>query len=97
MHPDQAICVTVFFVALIVSGVIHEAIRSQLVSRLYGLQPISWRDFRTVGDWFGQGGMWSLHREYYPESKLRIWFAASLSAMVLAFALGSVLQAYGVR
>jgi hypothetical protein len=87
----------IFFVALIVSAVIQEAIRSELVSRLYVEKPISWREFRTVRDWFGHGGMLSLHREYYPESRLRLWFAVSLSAMVLAVALGSLLQAYGMR
>jgi hypothetical protein len=97
MHPAQIFCVVVFAAAVIASGVIQEAVRSQLVSRLYGEQQISWRDFRTIGDWFGQGGMWRLHRQYYPTSRLRFWFAASLSTMVLALTLGSVFQAYGVR
>jgi hypothetical protein len=87
----------VFAAALIASGLIQEVVRSQLVSRLYGGQRISWRDFRTVGDWFGAGGMWKLHQQYYPASRLRFWFAASWAAMFLAFAFGSLLQAYGVR
>jgi hypothetical protein len=97
VHNAQIICTTTFFVAFIVSILIQEAIRSELVSRLYADKPVGWREFRTARDWFGQGGMWSLHREYYPESRLRFWFAASLSVMILAIALGSLLQAYGVR
>ena len=97
MYFAQIVCPAVFLTSLIASGVIQEVVRSQLVSRLHGEQQISWRDFRAIGNWFGQGGMWRLHQQYYPESRLRFWFAASLSAMVFAFALGSVLQSYGGR
>ena len=94
MHSAQVFCVIVFAAALILSVLIQEVVRAQLVTTLYGGQQISWRDFRTIGDWFGQGGMWRLHQQHYPASRLRFWFAASL---VLAFIVGSVLQAYGVR
>lgn len=97
VHSAQYVCIGLFWVALITVSAIHETVRSQLVSQLGGEQQFSWRDFRSAGDWFGQGGMWMLHKQYYPESRLRFWFAASLSAMVLAAALGAVLQAYGVR
>lgn len=97
MHPAQLICVLLFATAVVASGLIQEAVRSQLISRLYEGQQISWRDFRYIGDWFGQGGMWRLHQQYYPASKLRFWFAASLAAMFLAFVFGSFLQAHGMR
>jgi hypothetical protein len=92
----QLFCVVIFAVAVLSSCLIQEVVRSQLVSRLYGSQRISWRDFRYIGDWFGEGGMWSLHQRYYPDSRLRFWFAV-LTAMVLAFAFGSLIQARGLR
>lgn len=97
MHLGQVLCFAIFAAAVVASAVIQEVVRAQLVDRLYAGQRISWRDFRNLSDWFGQGGMWSLHRQYFPRSRLRFWFAASFVAMFVGFTLGSVLQAYGVR
>lgn len=97
MHAAQVVCVVVFSSGVIVSCLIQEVVRSQLIGRVFGEQRVGWREFRNIFDWFGEGGMWRLHREYYPASTLRFWFAASVSAMLLAGVLGFVLQAYGVR
>ena len=94
MHLVQRVCVAFVVAAMIASGLIQAAVRSQLVSRLYEGQQISWHDFRYIGDWFGRKGMWRLHQRYYPASKLRFWFAVSLAVMFLAAVL---LQTYGVR
>lgn len=97
MHPAQLFCVLVFTFALGFVVVINEAIRSQIVTRIYGGQRVSWREFRSALDWFGRDGKWSLHYRYYPDSRLRLWFAVSLVIMVVAFAFGGFLQAQGIR
>ncbi len=97
MHQLKLACLALFPAAVVSSCIIHETVRSQIVSRLYGNQRISWRDFRNVVDWFGRDGMWNLHHQYYPASRLRFWFAVSFSAAILAFILGSFLQAHGIR
>jgi hypothetical protein len=97
MHPAQLVCVVVFAGAVASSCLIQEVVRSQLVSRLDGNPQVGWRDLRHIGDWFGQGGMWSLHERYYPACRLRLWFVVSLVAMALAAIVGGLLQAYGVR
>ena len=96
MHLAQLFCETVFTLAVVLVVVINEAVRSQLVTRLYGGQA-SWREFRSAFDWFGRDGMWNLHHQYYPASRLRLWFAVSLVIMIVAFAIGGFLQAHGTR
>ena len=84
--------------ATVVAGIVlQELIRSQVIRRLGGKDRFGWRDFRSGTDWFGQGGLWSLHREHYPTSKLRFLLALCLATAVLAFAYGSYLQSRGIR
>jgi hypothetical protein len=97
MHPAQLVCVFVFLAGLIAVCLIQEIVRSQVINRLEMGDRVSWRTFREAADWFGQGGLWRLHKEHFPASSLRFWFVASVALMLLAFGFGSVLQAYGVR
>ncbi len=97
VHPAQAICVAIFFMAGIACVLTEELMRSEVVDQLNGVQQISWSDFRSVTDWFGEGGLWRLHQQYYPSSRMRFCFAASWATVLVAFIVGSILQAYGIR
>jgi hypothetical protein len=97
VHAAQLFCVLVFTLAVVSSIAIHEAVRSQLIVQLYEGQRVDWRELRSAFDWFGRGGIWSLHHQHFPASRLRLWFAVSLIAMIVAFAFGVVLQAHGIR
>jgi hypothetical protein len=68
---------------------IEEAMRRQVHHARYGNQEVSPWSVRYVNEFFGQYGVWNLHRRLYERSGVRLWFWAVLVAFFVCLALAA--------
>jgi hypothetical protein len=80
-------CSAVLGVAL---GVTIELMRRDVHSARYGNQQIGRWDTRFVNNFLGRYGLWSLHKQLFPQSHLRRAFLT----LLIAFAACLVIVAY---
>ncbi len=49
---------------------------------------------RMGDEWWGRGGLLSMHAQFFPSSRLRVAFWTDLALMIVGFILGALAQSH---
>lgn len=92
MRLLNSISIALFAASLLAGVPIFEAIRTAVNEKLSPEYRFRFFRGRMGDEWWGHGGLFSMHAQFFPDSRLRILFWLDAAMMFIAVVLAAIAQ-----